>query len=106
MFDGSQAFTVFAPTNAAFAKLPKATLDAVLSDRALLTKVLTYHVVSGSVPAAKLLRAKKVQTVQGQNVNITVRNNQLFINDSRVISTDIETKSGTIQVIDSVLIPR
>ena len=103
------AFTVFAPTNAAFAKLPKATLQQVGSDPALLKKVLLYHVVKGKVPAATVvtLNGKQVKTLAGPSVKISVRGGKVFLNGStQVTKTDIMASNGVIHVIDKVLIPR
>ncbi len=101
-------YTVFAPTNAAFAKLPKSTLAAVGKDRELLKTVLTYHVVKGKVPAAKVvtLDGKSVKTLAGQSVKVTVRGGKVFLNGStRVTKTDVMATNGVIHVIDRVLIP-
>lgn len=100
-------FTVFAPTNAAFGKLSKATLDKVGGDKALLTSVLTYHVVSGTVLAADVVKmgGKSVKTVNGATIKIKVVNGSVFINNSKVTTTDIKCKNGVIHVIDSVLMP-
>jgi uncharacterized surface protein with fasciclin (FAS1) repeats len=102
-------YTVFAPTNAAFAKLPKSTLTAVAEDKSLLKTVLTYHVVKGKVPAAKVvtLNGKSVKTLAGQNVKISVRRGKVFLNGStRVTKTDVRASNGVIHVIDRVLIPK
>jgi uncharacterized surface protein with fasciclin (FAS1) repeats len=102
-------YTVFAPTNAAFAKLPKSTLAAVGSDPALLAKVLTYHVVKGKVPAATVvtLNGKSAKTLSGQRVRISVRGGKVFLNGStRVTKTDVMASNGVIHVVDRVLIPR
>jgi len=101
-------FTVFAPTNAAFAKLPKATLQKVGNDPALLKKVLLYHVVKGKVPAATVvtLDGKSAKTLAGQPVKIAVRNGKVFLNGStRVTKTDVMASNGVIHVIDRVLVP-
>jgi uncharacterized surface protein with fasciclin (FAS1) repeats len=101
-------YTVFAPTNTAFAKLPKATLDTVAKDRALLKTVLTYHVVRGKVPAAKVvtLNGKSVKTLAGQKVKVSVRGGKVFLNGtSRVTKTDVVASNGIIHVIDRVLVP-
>lgn len=100
-------FTVFAPTNAAFGKLSKATLDKVGGDKALLTSVLTYHVVSGTVLASDVVKmnGKSVKTVNGATIKIKVVNGSVFINNSKVTTTDIKCKNGVIHVIDSVLMP-
>ena len=102
-------YTVFAPTNAAFAKLPKSTLTAVGEDPALLKSVLTYHVVKGKVPAAKVvtLNGKSVKTLSGQTVKVSVRGGKVFLNGStRVAKTDVMASNGVIHVIDKVLIPK
>jgi uncharacterized surface protein with fasciclin (FAS1) repeats len=102
-------YTVFAPTNAAFAKLPKSTLQAVGENPALLNKVLTYHVVKGKVPAAKVvtLGGKSVKTLQGQGIKLSVRGGKVFLNGSTgVTKTDVMASNGVIHVIDRVLIPK
>jgi uncharacterized surface protein with fasciclin (FAS1) repeats len=102
-------YTVFAPTNAAFAKLPKSTLAAVGKDPALLKKVLTYHVVKGKAPAAKVvtLNGKSVKTLEGQGVKVAVRGGKVYLNGStRVTKTDVMASNGVIHVINRVLIPR
>lgn len=101
-------FTVFAPTNAAFAKLPKATLEALLKDKKALTAILTYHVVSGKVMAADVVKLKngsKVKTVQGKDITVYTKGG-VSVNKSKVIKTDIEASNGVIHVIDTVLIPK
>jgi uncharacterized surface protein with fasciclin (FAS1) repeats len=98
-------YTVFAPTNAAFAKLPKSTLAAVGKDPALLKKVLTYHVVKGKAPAAKVvtLNGKSVRTLEGQ---VAVRGGKVYLNGStQVTKTDVMASNGVIHVINRVLIP-
>lgn len=100
---GDGPYTVFAPTDEAFAKIPQAQLDALLADKAQLTKVLTYHVVSGKVMASDV-RAGEVTTVEGSAVTITL-NDGVMINNANVIKTDIVASNGVIHVIDTVLIP-
>jgi uncharacterized surface protein with fasciclin (FAS1) repeats len=103
------AFTVFAPTNAAFAKLPKSTLEKVGSDPALLKSVLLYHVVKGKVPAATVvtLNGKQVKTVAGPSVKVSVRGGKVFLNGStQVTKTNVMASNGVIHVINRVLIPR
>lgn len=105
---GKGPFTVFAPTNAAFNKLPKSTLDAVANDPALLKKVLLYHVVKGNVPAAKVvtLNGKSAKTLAGQTVKIQIRGGKVFLNGkSQVTKTDVMASNGVIHVINNVLIP-
>lgn len=101
-------FTVFAPTEEAFAKLPKATVDALLKDKKALAEVLTYHVVPGKVLAADVVKmnGKSAKTAQGQKVKIHVSNGTVTINKSKVVQTDILTSNGVIHVIDTVLIPK
>ncbi len=100
-------FTVFAPTEEAFAKLPKATVDALLKDKKALAEVLTYHVVPGRVLAADVVKmnGKSAKTVQGQKVKVKVKDGTVMINKSKVVQTDIMTSNGVIHVIDTVLIP-
>jgi uncharacterized surface protein with fasciclin (FAS1) repeats len=101
---GPGPFTVFAPTDAAFAKLPAGTLEALLADKAKLTKVLTYHVVPGKVMAADVVKLKSATTVQGQNVTISTRPG-VKVDDANVTKTDIVASNGVIHVIDAVILP-
>ena len=101
---GKGPFTVFAPTDAAFAKLPKADLDALLADKARLTAVLTYHVVPGKV-MAKDVKAGKVKTVQGSEITVTTAGG-VMVDAAKVTGTDIVADNGVIHVIDSVVMPR
>ena len=101
---GKGPFTVFAPTDEAFAKIPKATLDGLLADKAALSKVLTYHVVSGKV-MAKDVKAGKVKTVQGQDLTVTT-NMGVMVDQSKVIATDVAASNGVIHAIDTVLMPK
>jgi uncharacterized surface protein with fasciclin (FAS1) repeats len=101
-------YTVFAPTNAAFAKLPKATLNKVAKDPALLKKVLTYHVVKGKVRAATVLTldGKSARTLAGQPVTISIRGGKVFLNGStQVTKVDVAASNGVIHVVNRVLIP-
>ena len=98
-------FTVFAPTNAAFDKLPAGTLDSLLKDPAKLKAILTYHVVSGNVKAADVVKLSSATTVAGQDVAITVTGDTVKVNNAAVTKTDIEASNGTIHVIDTVLLP-
>jgi len=102
---GDGPFTVFAPTDDAFAALPAGTVEGLLADIPALTDVLTYHVVSGKVLAADVVTLSSATTLQGSDVSIRVENGNVFINDAQVIITDIEGSNGVIHVIDSVLIP-
>lgn len=101
---GKGPFTVFAPTDEAFAKIPKADLDALLKDKAKLTAVLTYHVVPGKVMAADV-RAGKVKTVQGSELTVATAG-AVTVDNAKVIKTDIVADNGVIHVIDSVIMPK
>mgnify|MGYP000072947944 CR=1 FL=1 len=101
---GKGPFTVFAPTDAAFAKIPKADLDALLKDKAKLTAVLTYHVVSGKV-MAKDVKAGMVKTVQGSDLTVATMGG-VTVNDAKVTQTDIVADNGVIHVIDTVVMPK
>jgi uncharacterized surface protein with fasciclin (FAS1) repeats len=101
---GKGPFTVFAPTDEAFAKIPKADLDALLKDKAKLTAVLTYHVVPGKVMAADV-KAGKVKTVQGSEITISTTSG-VSVNNAKVIKTDIVADNGVIHVIDTVIMPK
>ncbi len=105
---GDGPFTVFAPTDEAFAKLPAGTIDNLLKpeNKALLTKILTYHVVGGKVLAADVVKLKSAKTVQGQNVKIKAKGGKVMINKSNVVKADIMTSNGVIHVIDTVLMPK
>ena len=104
---GAGPFTVFAPTNAAFAKVPKATLDALLKNKPELTKVLLYHVVSGKVMAADAMKmnGKMAKTVEGSSLKISVMGKVLEVDNAKVIKADIAASNGVIHVIDTVLMP-
>ena len=102
---GEGPFTVFAPTDEAFAKIPKADLDALLKDKAKLTKVLTYHVVPGKVMAADVTKLKEAKTVEGQMVRIDTSSG-VKVNGANVIKADVEASNGVIHVIDSVILPQ
>ncbi|AFZ59220.1 fasciclin domain-containing protein [Anabaena cylindrica FACHB-243] len=101
---GPGPFTVFAPTDEAFAKLPAGTVDALLKDIPKLKKILTYHVVSGKVLAADVVKLKSATTVQGSDVRIDASNG-VKINDANVATPDVAADNGVIHVIDTVLIP-
>lgn len=98
-------WTVFAPTNAAFAKVPKSTLDALARDRAKLKSVLLYHVVRGRVTASRVVRLDSVRTVNGASVSIDVRRGKVFVNNARVTKADITASNGVIHQINRVLLP-
>ena len=101
---GKGPFTVFAPTDEAFAKIPKADLDALLKDKAKLTAILTYHVVPGKVMAADV-KAGAVKTVQGSSLTVTTMGG-VKVDNANVVKTDIDADNGVIHVIDSVVIPK
>ncbi|MBS1171699.1 MAG: Immunogenic protein precursor [Proteobacteria bacterium] len=101
---GKGPFTVFAPNDAAFAKIPKEQLDALLADKGKLTKVLTYHVVAGKVMAADV-KAGAVKTVEGSNLTISTTGG-VMVDQAKVIKTDIAASNGVIHVIDSVVMPK
>ena len=101
---GKGPYTVFAPTDEAFAKIPKADLDALLANKEKLSAVLTYHVVPGKV-MAKDVKAGDVATVNGKTIKITTANG-VVVNTSKVTATDIDASNGVIHVIDSVLMPK
>jgi len=103
--NGEGPFTVFAPTNDAFAKIPAADLQAILADKEQLTKILTYHVVPAKVMAADLQPTQTVKTVEGQDVTITVTDGVAKINDATITTTDVPACNGVIHVIDTVLVP-
>ncbi|NMA30051.1 MAG: fasciclin domain-containing protein [Candidatus Pacebacteria bacterium] len=102
---GEGPFTVFAPTNEAFAKIPEETLNEILADKEQLTQILTYHVVAGKVMAEDVVSLTSATTVQGGDLAIEVMGNSVMVNNANVIQTDIEASNGVIHVIDTVLIP-
>ena len=105
---GAGPFTVFAPTDEVFAKFPAGTIDTLLKpeNKQKLTYILLYHVVSGKVMAADVVKLTSAQTVLGKDVTITVKDGKVFLNDTvQVIITDIEASNGVIHVIDAVLLP-
>ncbi len=101
---GSGPFTVFAPTDEAFAKLPAGTVDALLKDIPKLTNILKYHVVSGKVMAADVVKMKSATTVEGSTVKIDASSG-VKINDSKVVTPDVAADNGVIHIIDTVLMP-
>ena len=104
---GAGPYTVFAPTDAAFAAVPKKTLDALLADpKGALTDVLTYHVVSGKVMAADLTDGQVITTVNGAPLKVTIKSDgTVMIGDATVVTADVEASNGVIHVIDKVLVP-
>ena len=99
------AYTVFAPTNAAFAKVPKATLNALAKNPAQLKRVLLYHVVAGKVPAAKVVTLKSAKTLAGLTVKIRVTGMTVRVNSAKVTKADVKASNGIVHVIDRVLLP-
>jgi uncharacterized surface protein with fasciclin (FAS1) repeats len=104
---GAGPFTVFAPTDEAFAKLPEGMLEDLLKpeNKAKLQAVLTYHVVPGKVAAADVMKKTSARTVEGSDVRIAVRGGSVHINDATVIKPDLAASNGVIHVIDSVILP-
>ncbi len=103
---GPGPFTVFAPTDEAFAKIPAETLQAVLANKEQLTAILTYHVVPGKLMASDVINSQMLPTVQGQNITVRVEGGTCMVDDATVIQTDIEADNGVIHVIDSVIMPK
>jgi len=105
---GPGPFTVFAPTDAAFAKLPAGTLDSLLKpeNKAQLTSILTYHVVPGKVKAADVVKLTSAKTVNGQSVTIKVADGKVTVDGANVVKTDIGASNGVIHVIDAVILPK
>jgi uncharacterized surface protein with fasciclin (FAS1) repeats len=101
-------FTVFAPNNEAFNKIPKTDLDALLANKAELTKVLTYHVVSGKVAAADVMKmdGKMATSVEGSDLKVSINGQTVEINDATVIKADIGASNGVIHCVDTVLMPK
>ena len=102
---GNGPFTVFAPTDEAFAKLPKGSVEALLKDNKGLAAVLTYHVVVGKVMAADVVKLDSAKTVQGKTIKIVTKDGRVTLNGVNVVMTDIACKNGVIHVIDAVLLP-
>jgi uncharacterized surface protein with fasciclin (FAS1) repeats len=105
---GPGPFTVFAPTDAAFAKLPAGTVEALLADKEKLASILTYHVVSGRVVASDITKMNGATpaTANGQKLDITVRSGKVYVNGAQVIIADVQASNGVIHVIDGVLLPK
>jgi uncharacterized surface protein with fasciclin (FAS1) repeats len=103
--NGTGPFTVFAPTDDAFAQIPQETLQAVLADKEKLTAILTYHVVPGKLMAADVAKSTQLQTVQGQSITVSTEGG-VRVDDANVIQTDIEADNGVIHVIDRVIMPK
>jgi len=107
VLSGAGPFTVFAPTDETFAKLPAGTLEDLLKpeNKAKLTSILTYHVVAGNVMAADVVKLQTARTVNGQPLAIHAENGKVTVGGARVVNTDIATSNGVIHVIDTVLLP-
>ncbi len=105
---GDGPFTVFAPTDEAFAKLPDGTVEMLLKpeNKDKLVSILTYHVVSGKVMAADVVKLDKATTVQGQDVMVKVMGDKVMVNNANVVATDVKAKNGVIHVIDTVIMPK
>ena len=103
---GKGPFTVFAPTDAAFAKVPKSTLAALAKDKAKLRAVLLYHVAKGKLTAAKVVKLRSIKTLNGQSLKVRVNHGTVTIGGARVVKADIGASNGVIHVINKVLIPR
>lgn len=102
---GEGPFTVFAPTDEAFAKLPAGTLEALLADKEALTRILTFHVVPGAVTASQVVDLSSAPTVAGIDAPIEVRHGEVFVAGAKVSTTDVRASNGVIHIIDSVMLP-
>jgi uncharacterized surface protein with fasciclin (FAS1) repeats len=102
---GKGPFTVFAPTDEAFAKIPADVLNNLLKDKEALAKVLLYHVVSGKVMSTDVVKLKSAKTVEGSIVKIAVKGKSVMINKAKVVTADVEASNGVIHVIDTVIMP-
>jgi uncharacterized surface protein with fasciclin (FAS1) repeats len=106
VLSGEGPFTVCAPNDEAFAKLPAGELDRLMQDRKALADVLKYHVVAGRHPAKEVAQMNSVTTLQGGSLKITRKGNDVMIGDARVIAPDVVASNGIIHIVDKVLIPR
>jgi len=104
--EGKGPYTVFAPTDAAFAKVPKSTLAALAKDKAKLRAVLLYHVAKGKLTAGKVVKLRSIKTLNGQSLKVRVNHGTVTIGGARVVTADIGASNGVIHVINTVLIPR
>lgn len=104
---GDGPFTVFAPTNAAFAKLPEGTVESLLKpeNKQKLTEILTYHVVAGKVYAKDVVNLTKATSVQGEDIKVKAKYGKVMVEDAKVVQTDIKASNGVIHVIDTVILP-
>lgn len=105
VLQGEGPFTVFAPTDAAFAKLPAGTVEALLADKEALTRVLTYHVVAGKVTSDAVVGLSAAETVSGLEAPIQVRSGDVYVAGAKVVTADVMASNGVIHVIDSVMLP-
>ena len=105
---GEGPLTVFAPTDEAFAKLPKGTVETLLKpeNKEKLVAILTYHVAGGSYPAAKVVKTDSIKSLQGQNITVSVTDDGVKVDKANVIATDVMCSNGVIHVIDSVILPK
>ena len=103
---GDGPFTVFAPTDEAFAALPKGTIEALLKDKEQLTSILTYHVLDGAVKSGEVVNIEAAETLNGQSVAIKVSKGKVMIDNANVTTTDIICSNGVIHVIDAVMLPK
>jgi uncharacterized surface protein with fasciclin (FAS1) repeats len=105
---GAGPFTVFAPTNTAFAALPAGTVNGLLKpeSKAALTNILTYHVVAGAVKAADLKDGQKIKTLQGEELTVMIKDGKVMINGANVITADLTGSNGVVHVVDAVLMPK
>lgn len=102
---GEGPFTVFAPTDDAFAALPEGTVESLLKNKDQLSSILTYHVIDGALKASEVTKIDKAETLNGQSVMVKVEKKKVMINDAEVIMTDIICSNGIIHVIDAVIMP-
>jgi uncharacterized surface protein with fasciclin (FAS1) repeats len=98
-------YTVFAPTDAAFKKVPKKTLKALGNDKAMLKSVLLYHVAEGRLPAKRVIKRSSIKTLNGQRVRVRVARGNVFVNKSKVVTADVRASNGVIHAVNRVLIP-
>ena len=103
---GPGPFTVFAPTDDAFAKLPEGTVESLLQNIPKLKAILTYHVVAGKVMASDVVNLQSAATVNGQQITIKVKDGTVMVDNAKVVMTDIECTNGVIHIIDSVILPK
>ena len=103
---GEGPFTVFAPTDEAFAALPEGTIESLLKDKKKLASILTYHVVDGAVKAEQVVKLDKAETLNGQSVMVMIKDGEVMIDNARVTTTDIVCSNGVIHIIDAVMLPK